>query len=64
MDSGVCWAAVHRVAESDTPARLSTCAQLRMGVGLAGAVGLMSSEQHGLMYRRVLENLAFQGGTE
>ena len=53
MDSGVCWAAVHGVAESDKTERLSTCAQLRMGVGLAGSVGFMSSEQHGLTYRQV-----------
>lgn len=37
-----------RVAESDLTARLSTCAQLRVGVGLAGALGFRSSKQRGL----------------
>lgn len=37
-----------RVAESDLTVRLSTCTRLRMGVGLAGAVGFRSSEQRGL----------------
>ena len=48
MDSGV-WAAVHGVAESDMS---EPCARLRMGMGLAAAVGFMSSEQRGLMYRQ------------